>query len=139
MTAARPPRARPLRLTITLTANWRRAWRMLSVQAAALACGFGLLPPDQQAALLAAVGVPEHRLPLALGLLFLAARLIGQPGVEDAAPATPPVRAEPPTARAEPVEAPATPTARAEPVEAPATPPVRAEPVEAPAATTPHP
>jgi hypothetical protein len=82
MTAARPPRARPLRLTITLTANWRRAWRMLSVQIAALACGFGLLPPDQQAALLAAVGVPEHRLPLALGLLFLAARLVGQPAVE---------------------------------------------------------
>jgi hypothetical protein len=107
-------RARPLRLTITLTANWRRAWRMLSVQIAALACGFGLLPPDQQAALLAAIGVPEHRLPLALGLLFLAARLVGQPGVEAAAPATPSVRAEL-------VEAPATPSARAELVEAPAT------------------
>lgn len=105
-------RDRPLRLTITLTANWRRAWRMLSVQAAALACGFGLLPPDQQAALLAAVGVPEHRLPLALGLLFLAARLVGQPGVEaqgvpesnfgNMTPANHAVRAEP-------VEAPVTP------------------------------
>ena len=106
-------RARPLRLTITLTANWRRAWRMLSVQAAALACGFGLLPPDQQAALLAAVGVPEHRLPLALGLLFLAARLVGQPGVE-AQPGVPETNFGnmPPAnhpARAEPVEAPGTP------------------------------
>jgi hypothetical protein len=106
-------RARPLRLTITLTANWRRAWRMLSVQIAALACGFGLLPPDQQAALLAAVGVPEHRLPLALGLLFLTARLVGQPGVE-AQPGVPETsfgnmpRASP-AAQAEPVEAPAAP------------------------------
>lgn len=133
MAAARPPRARPLRLTITLTANWRRAWRMLSVQAAALACAVGLLPPDQQAALLATIGVPEHRLPLALGLLFLAARLIGQPGVEAAAPATPSVRAEL-------VEAPATPTARAEPPPARAKPPpARAEPVEAPTATSPNP
>lgn len=111
MAAARSPRARPLRLTITLTANWRRAWRMLSVQAAALACAVGLLPADQQAALLATIGVPEHRLPLALGLLFLAARLVGQPGVE-AQPGVPETSfgnmpPASPAAQADPVEAPA--------------------------------
>jgi hypothetical protein len=72
----RKPR-RPL-----LIPHWRRAWRMLSVQAAAVAVTIGLLPPEQQAAVLAAVGIPAERLPLAVGLLFMAARLIGQPSVE---------------------------------------------------------
>jgi len=65
-----------------LIPHWRRAWRMLSVQAAAAVVTIGLLPPDQQAAVLAAVGIPPERLPLAVGLLFIVARLIGQPGVE---------------------------------------------------------
>jgi len=78
----RKPRARPV-----LIVDWRRAWRMLSVQAAAVACTIGLLPPDQQTALLAAIGVPPERLPLALGLLFLGARLLNQPGVQAGAPA----------------------------------------------------
>ena len=32
-----------------LIPNWRRAWRMMSVQVAGLAVAWGLLPPDQQA------------------------------------------------------------------------------------------
>jgi hypothetical protein len=62
-----------------LIQNWRQAWRMLSVQVAAVAVGWGLLPPDQQAALLAFFGVGPERVPSVLGLLFLAGRLIDQP------------------------------------------------------------
>jgi hypothetical protein len=62
-----------------LIQNWRQAWRMLSVQVAAVAVGWGLLPPDQQAALLAFVGIGPERVPAVLGLLFLAGRLIDQP------------------------------------------------------------
>lgn len=76
-----PKRPRKPRRAL-LIPNWRRAWRMLSVQAAAVAVTIGLLPPDQQAAVLAAVGIPAERLPLAVGLLFIAARLIGQPDVD---------------------------------------------------------
>lgn len=77
----RRPRA-PRQSRPVLIVDWRRAWRMLSVQAAAVAVTIGLLPPDQQAAVLSAVGIPPERLPLAVGLLFIVARLIGQPGVE---------------------------------------------------------
>jgi hypothetical protein len=62
-----------------LIPNWRRAWRMLSVQVAAVAVAWGLLPPDQQAALLAIVGIGPERVPAVLGLLVLAGRLIDQP------------------------------------------------------------
>lgn len=62
-----------------LIPNWRKAWRMASVQVATLALGWGLLPPDTQAAMLAAVGVPAERIPAVLGALFLALRLIDQP------------------------------------------------------------
>lgn len=83
-TTTRTRKPRPV-----LIVDWRRAWRMLSVQAAAVACTIGLLPPDQQAALLAAVGVPPERLPLVLGLLFLAARLLNQPAVSGPGQAPP--------------------------------------------------
>lgn len=76
-----------------LIVDWRRAWRMLSVQAAAIAVTIGLLPPDQQAAILAALGVPAERLPLVLGLLFLAARLLHQGALH---PADPPILPPPP-------------------------------------------
>lgn len=81
-TRTRKPRA-------ILIVDWPRAWRMASVHAAAIACAIGLLPPDQQAALLALLGVPAERLPLALGLLFLAARLLNQPAVSGPAPGAP--------------------------------------------------
>ena len=72
-----------------LIVDWPRAWRMASVHAAAIACTIGLLPPEQQAALLAMLGVPAERLPLALGILFLAARLLNQPAVSSPAPGAP--------------------------------------------------
>lgn len=85
----RRPRA-PRQSRPVLIVDWRRAWRMLSVQAAAIAVTFGLLPPDQQAAILAALGVPAERLPLVLGLLFLAARLLHQGALHLAEPAPAP-------------------------------------------------
>ena len=107
-----PPKRRRKPRRPLLIPNWRRAWRMLSVQAAAVAVTVGLLPPDQQAAVLAAVGIPPERLPLAVGLLFIAARLIGQPAV-DAVPA-----ADVPESRFGDIP-PDTHPAQAEPVEAP--------------------
>ena len=62
-----------------LIPNWRKAWRMASVQVAAAAVAWGALAPDVQASILAAVGVPSERVPAILGLLLLLARLIDQP------------------------------------------------------------
>lgn len=64
-----------------LIPNWRKAWRMASVQIAVLAVAWGSLPPDAQAAMLQAVGVPAERIPAVLGALFLVLRLIDQPKV----------------------------------------------------------
>ena len=66
-----------------LIPHWRRAWRMASVQLAALAVGWGLLPPDTQAAMLAAIGVPAERVPAVLGAIFLLLRLVDQPKVRE--------------------------------------------------------
>lgn len=62
-----------------LIPNWRRAWRMASVQVAALAIGFGMLPPDLQVAMLSAIGVSQDRIPSVLGAVFLMLRMIDQP------------------------------------------------------------
>ena len=59
--------------------NWRRAWRMLSVQVAAVAVAWGTLPPETQGAMLQAIGIGPERVPAALGALFLLSRLIDQP------------------------------------------------------------
>jgi hypothetical protein len=64
---------------MTLIPNWRRAWRMASMQLAAAAVLFGALPPETQAAVLDLAGVPPSRLPAILGLLFMAGRLVSQP------------------------------------------------------------
>jgi hypothetical protein len=64
---------------MTLIPNWRRAWRMASVQIAGVAVVFGSLPPAAQAAVLDLVGVPASRVPAILGLLFLAGRMVAQP------------------------------------------------------------
>lgn len=64
-----------------LIPNARSAWRMLSVQIAALAVLFGALPPDQQAAILALLGVGPERIPALMGLAVILARVIDQPRV----------------------------------------------------------
>ena len=64
-----------------LIPNWRSAGRMLSVQIASAAVLFGALQPDQQAAILALLGLAPERIPGVLGLAVIAARLIDQPKV----------------------------------------------------------
>lgn len=66
---------------MTIIPNWRRAWRMATVQVAALAVLFGTMPADTQAAVLDFVGVPASRVPAILGLLVMAGRLLRQPKV----------------------------------------------------------
>jgi hypothetical protein len=66
-----------------LVSNWRRAPRMLSVQVAGAAVAWGLLPPDQQTAILAWLGLPAERVPAVLGALFLLGRLTAQSKVGD--------------------------------------------------------
>lgn len=62
--------------------NWRDAWRMLSVQVAALAVVWGALPIDQQAAILALFGVGPERVPLVIGLAVIVVRIISQQKTE---------------------------------------------------------
>ena len=64
-----------------LIPQWRRAWRMASVQVAGLAVVWGTLPPDAQAAVLSLVGVGPERVPAILGVLLIVARVIDQPKV----------------------------------------------------------
>lgn len=64
-----------------LIPEWRRAWRMLSVQVAGAAVLFGTLPAETQAAMLDLVGLPPSRLPAVLGLLMIVGRLLAQPRV----------------------------------------------------------
>lgn len=63
--------------------NWRSAWRMLSVQIAALAIIFGALPVDQQSAILAWLGLAPERIPAVMGVAVILARVIGQPALSD--------------------------------------------------------
>jgi hypothetical protein len=52
---------------------------MLSVQIAAIAVLFGSLPPDQQTAILAWLGLGPERIPAIVGALVIFTRLIDQP------------------------------------------------------------
>lgn len=70
-----------------LIPNWRAAWRMASVQIAALAVLFAALPVDQQHAILALLGISPERIPGLVGLAVIVARLLNQPAVA-AAPDT---------------------------------------------------
>lgn len=80
----------------SLIPDWPRAWRLISVRLAGLALLFGLLPPDQQAAILAVLRVPPERVPAVLGALFMVGRLWAQPG--PAADVPPPEPSPPPPA-----------------------------------------
>jgi hypothetical protein len=69
MTRPRKPR---------LVADWRNAASMWSVRIAGVATVFGLLPADQQGAILEALHVPANRVPAVMGALFIVARLWAQ-------------------------------------------------------------
>ncbi len=58
--------------------NWQRSWRLLSVQLAALAVGFGSLPAEMQGAILSLLNVPQERVPAVLGALFIVLRMVKQ-------------------------------------------------------------
>lgn len=66
-----------------LIPEWRRAWRMLSVQIAALAVLWVALPADAQASILGAIGIDAADLPGVLGALMIVARLVAQPKVRE--------------------------------------------------------
>lgn len=66
-------------MTKYLIPEWRAAWRLITMRMAAGAVVFGLLPPDQQSAMLAMIHVPPERVPVALGVLFIVGRLKSQP------------------------------------------------------------
>ncbi len=73
------------RIKLTLVDGWQRAWRWASVQFAVLIAAWGLLPADTQAAVLGAIGIPEHRQAALIGGLFLLARLLTLPPKPDPA------------------------------------------------------
>ena len=58
-----------------------RAWRLASVQIAALAVIYGALPVDQQASILALLGVGPERIPAIMGIGVIIARLVSQPAL----------------------------------------------------------
>jgi len=66
-----------------LIPDWRKAWRMLSIQIAAVAVIWGLMPVDAQAAMLVALDIPAERVPAILGILFFVTRLVDQPKIRD--------------------------------------------------------
>lgn len=61
-----------------LIPDWRNAWRLLSVQVAALAVAWVALPTDLQAQILRLFGISEEHLPAVLGVLVILARLTSQ-------------------------------------------------------------
>ena len=69
-----------------LISNWRKSWRMASVQIAAAAIALGAMPTEVQASILAAVGVPSERVAAIIGLLLIVARLVDQPKTKETPP-----------------------------------------------------
>ena len=69
--------------------NWRRAPRMATVWVGLLATGFGLLPLDQQLAILALAGITPLQAPAVIGVTFIVARMIDQPSTR-VMPSNPP-------------------------------------------------
>ena len=63
-----------------LIPEWRRAWRMLSVQVGALAVLWVALPATTQAAVLDLLGIDAKSLPGIVGVAVILGRLIAQPG-----------------------------------------------------------
>ena len=63
-----------------LIPEWKRAWRMLSVQIGALAVLWVALPATTQAAVLDLLGIDAKSLPGIVGVAVILGRLIAQPG-----------------------------------------------------------
>lgn len=63
--------------------NARRAWRLLSIQVAAFFAVWGLVPPEQQKAVLGLVSMDPAHVPAVAGVMFILARLVRQPKALD--------------------------------------------------------
>jgi hypothetical protein len=66
-----------------LIPQWRRAWRMFSVQASALVLAWLAIPADQQEAFAALIGIAPETIPGALAALAILGRLVDQPKVRE--------------------------------------------------------
>lgn len=65
-----------------LIPNWRKGWKMFSVQLAAVMVAWAAMPTDTQAAVLSAIGVGPDQMTGALALLVIIGRFIEQPGTK---------------------------------------------------------
>ncbi len=61
--------------------NWKRAWRMFSVQASAVIVAWVTLPTEQQQALAGLVGMSPDAVPGILAALAILGRVVDQPKV----------------------------------------------------------
>lgn len=61
--------------------EWKRCWRMFSVQASAVIVAWVALPVDQQAAVAGLVGIAPENVPGILALLAIVGRIVDQPKV----------------------------------------------------------
>lgn len=58
--------------------NWHTAWRYITVQLGGAMMAWGLLPPEQQSAILAFIGLPAERITAVLGLMVIVGRIVSQ-------------------------------------------------------------
>ena len=61
--------------------DWRKAWRLLSVQIGALAVLWIALPESTQEAILKVLHIDRDYLPGIVGLAVIVGRLVAQPGI----------------------------------------------------------
>lgn len=61
--------------------EWKRAWRMFSVQASAFIVAWVALPAEQQSALAGLFGIAPENVPGVLAALAILGRVVDQPKV----------------------------------------------------------
>jgi hypothetical protein len=66
---------------MSLIPQWRRAWRMLSVQLSAVIVAWVALPEAQQAALAGLAGIAPDAVPGVLAALAILGRVVDQPAL----------------------------------------------------------
>jgi hypothetical protein len=66
---------------MSLIPQWRRAWRMFSVQASAVILAWVALPEARQVALAGLVGIAPDDVPGVLAALAILGRVVDQPAL----------------------------------------------------------
>lgn len=61
-----------------LVPDWKKAWTWLSMWFASLVVAWGLIPYEGQVAVAAALHIPTPYIPVVLGLMVMAGRLVKQ-------------------------------------------------------------